>query len=137
MTRGEVLSGPERRRRWSEEEKADIVAETLSPGAKVTDIARRHGVSRALIYGWRRAACVALDGDYTAAIPALVPVVVSDAGEKPESSAGGTPRICRTSAPSKQTGSIEILLPGEIRVTVRGCVEDGVLRAVMTALRSA
>lgn len=83
MTRGEVLSGPERRRRWNEEEKADIVAETLCPGAKVTDIARRHGVSRALIYGWRRAACVGLDDVSTAAMPALVPVVVSDAGEKP------------------------------------------------------
>ena len=42
---GEVLAAPERRRRWSEDEKARIVGESLRPGAQVADIARRHGVS--------------------------------------------------------------------------------------------
>jgi transposase len=134
MSRGELLDGPERRRRWSEDEKAAIVAETLYAGVKVADIARRHGVSRALIYGWRRAVGVPSAADGAGALPALVPVVVTDASEKPESSAGGTPRPGRS--PSRPASSIEIQLPGEIRVTVRGCVEDGVLRAVLSALRS-
>jgi transposase len=56
--RGEVL-GPERQRQWSEDEKARIIEESLRPGAQVADIARRHCVSRALLYSWRRAArCV-------------------------------------------------------------------------------
>ena len=48
-----VFSGPERRRRWSEEERAQILAEAFSPGACVADVARRHDVSMALIYTWR------------------------------------------------------------------------------------
>ncbi|MBY0317899.1 MAG: transposase [Reyranella sp.] len=39
-----VLSGPERRRRWSSSEKANIVEESLRPGAVVTAVARRHDV---------------------------------------------------------------------------------------------
>jgi transposase len=53
---GEVLSGPERRRRWGREEKARLVSEIMVPGAKVTEIARRHGISRSLLYTWRREA---------------------------------------------------------------------------------
>jgi transposase-like protein len=52
--KAEILAGPERRRRWSEEEKARIVAEAAVPGVRVADIARRRGVSRGLIYIWRR-----------------------------------------------------------------------------------
>ena len=56
--RGEVLVGPERPRRWSEDEKARIVEESLRLGAQVADIARRHGVSRGLLYTSRRAAAL-------------------------------------------------------------------------------
>src|SRR5208337_41371 len=41
---GKVL-GVERRRRWSKDEKARIVEETLIPGAVVCEVARRHGVT--------------------------------------------------------------------------------------------
>ena len=41
MSRIEVLSGPERRRRWSAEEKRSIVAEAFAPGASVCAVARR------------------------------------------------------------------------------------------------
>ena len=49
-----VFSGPERRRRWSDEEQLRILTEAFSPGAKVAEVARRHDVSTALIYTWRR-----------------------------------------------------------------------------------
>ena len=49
-----VFSGPERRRRWSDEERLQILTEAFSPGACVADVARRHDVSTALIYTWRR-----------------------------------------------------------------------------------
>ena len=39
---GEVLSDPERGRRWGREEKARLVSEIMVPGAKVTEIARQH-----------------------------------------------------------------------------------------------
>ena len=49
-----VFSGPERRRRWSDEERLGILIEAFSSGAKVAEVARRHDVSTALIYTWRR-----------------------------------------------------------------------------------
>ena len=48
-----VFSGPERRRRWSEEERLRILSEAFSPGACVAEVARRHDVSTALVYTWR------------------------------------------------------------------------------------
>jgi transposase len=42
---GSELLGPVRRRRWSDEVKARIVAESFAPGAVVSDVARRHGLS--------------------------------------------------------------------------------------------
>ena len=54
--RVEVLGGLERRRRWSQDDKARIVEETLTPGAKVTEVARRNGVAASLVFTWRRQA---------------------------------------------------------------------------------
>jgi len=44
-----VFTGPERRRRWSEEERVQILTEAFSPGACMAQVARRHDVSTALI----------------------------------------------------------------------------------------
>jgi len=49
-----VFSGPERRRRWSEEERLHILSEAFAPGACVAEVCRRHDISSALIYTWRR-----------------------------------------------------------------------------------
>jgi transposase len=137
--RAEILIGPERRRRWSAEEKARVVAEAAVPGARIAEIARRYGVSRGLIYAWRGEAGQGLSGDGRgAALPDLVPVVVRDAGDE-----AGPPvpvRKKRRSCPPAATnpdGVIEIVLPGDVRMTVRGRVEGRTLRAVLGALRSA
>jgi len=53
MSRVEVLSGPERRRRWSAEEKRLMVAEAFAPGASVYAVARRRDVVPGQIYRWR------------------------------------------------------------------------------------
>jgi hypothetical protein len=53
VCRGEVLAGPERRRRWSWKEKAQIVAESLAPGAVASTIARRYGLHPNQLYAWR------------------------------------------------------------------------------------
>ena len=49
-----VFSGPERRRRWSDEERLQILTEAFSPGACVAQVCRRYDISSALIYTWRR-----------------------------------------------------------------------------------
>ena len=52
----EILTQPERRRRWTVEQKLALVAETVRPGASMTQIARRYGISTGLLYTWRRLA---------------------------------------------------------------------------------
>ncbi|WP_375160231.1 transposase [Bradyrhizobium sp. RDT46] len=48
-----VLSGPERRRRWTTAEKLRIAEEGLALGANVVEVARRHDVRRSLVTAWR------------------------------------------------------------------------------------
>jgi transposase len=136
--KAEILVGPERRRRWSADEKARIVAEATVPDARVADIARRYGVSRSLIYTWRREANQRLSGDGVGvALPDLVPVVVSAGSEPPSPEAAREKRRTCSSGAAKPDGAIEIALPGSVRMTVRGRVEERTLRAVLAALRSA
>jgi transposase len=54
MAKFELLSGPERRRRWSEEQKRAVVAAAFAPGAVVADVARRTDVRPGQIYRWRQ-----------------------------------------------------------------------------------
>ena len=62
--KGEVLRGPERRRRWAAAEKIAIVAETHEPGVTVSLVARRHGIAPNQVFSWRR---LAAQGALTAA----------------------------------------------------------------------
>ena len=54
--KAEILTDPQRRRRWSVSEKLEIVAETREPGVTVSLVARRHGVSPNQLFTWRRLA---------------------------------------------------------------------------------
>jgi len=53
MARVEVITGVERRRYWSEEQKREIVAAAFAPGASVAEVARREDITREAIYRWR------------------------------------------------------------------------------------
>jgi transposase len=77
MSQITLLTGPERRRRWRDEEKLAILEEAFAPGACVSEVARRWDVSASLIYVWRRNARSA------GAKPAFVEAVVADAGVRP------------------------------------------------------
>src|SRR5271166_3024869 len=50
----EVITGCERRRRWSIEEKREIVAESLRPGVRPSEVMRKHGISSGQLYAWRQ-----------------------------------------------------------------------------------
>ena len=50
----EVINGAGGRRRWSADDKARILEETLVPGAVVSEVARRHGLTPQQLFGWRR-----------------------------------------------------------------------------------
>ena len=74
--RVEILSGVERRRRWSRDDKARIVEETLAPGAKVSEVARRHGISASLVFTWRRQARASQE--MAAVVPRFAAVRIAD-----------------------------------------------------------
>jgi transposase len=85
----EVLASPERRRRWSSEQKQAIVAAAFAPGAVVRDVARQADVTSSLIYRWRRdlqavangfARLVAPAGDGIAAPPSMPVIEIEFAG---------------------------------------------------------
>src|SRR4051812_11490039 len=52
--RGEVLTGPERRRRWSVEEKLRVLAQSVAPGSSVMLVCRMHAISSGQLYTWRQ-----------------------------------------------------------------------------------
>jgi len=70
MSEVTLLTGPERRRRWSEDVQRQILAEAFAPSAIVKHVARRYEVSTSLIYKWRRQATAPESG--VAFAPAIV-----------------------------------------------------------------
>ena len=110
------LSG-NRRRRWPEALKRQIVAETLEPGSSVSIVARRHDVNANQLFQWRRqllAKSPASDG-------ALLPVEIV-----PEQGRGRS---------TESGGSIEIEFDNGARLRVRGTVAPEMLRRVIDLLR--
>jgi len=119
----EILTQPERRRRWTSEQKLALVAEMLRPGASPTQIARRYGISTGLLYTWRR---LARDGELSL-LPASAPTVEFVPVEiVPEGAAPGTD--------DAGVGIMVIELPGERRVRVDRHVDAEALRRVLLAL---
>jgi transposase len=92
MTTATVLSGPERRRRWTPAEKARIVEESLATEASIAEIARRHDVHPNLLHAWRRQAFMGtlVRGHDTG--------MVSAAGFSPVVVASDVPRAARSDA---------------------------------------
>lgn len=79
VRRLEVFTGAGRRRKWSDEDKARIVAEVVASGASVCSVARRHGLSPQQLFGWRRQLREAAGGHSEAEVqfvPAVVDAVV-------------------------------------------------------------
>jgi transposase len=78
----EVIEGPTGRRQRTHAEKARIVAESLMPGVRVADVARKYGATRWQVYDWRkrlrRQARLALP-ESAGAAPAFAAVVIEDA----------------------------------------------------------
>jgi transposase len=115
------------RRRWSEEDKRRLVAETFGPGATVHGVARRHRVSPSQLFAWRKLYRVGLEIER--AVPALPSVpgfaAVEIAPMTPPSVAGVVP------AP---LGLIELELAGGDRVRISGMPDPEVVSAVVRAL---
>jgi transposase len=117
----EVLTGPVRRRKWSDDDKARIVAETAEPGAVVTEVARRWQVSSQQVFGWRRQARCAARAADALGVPAFVPIV-------PEAPSPAT-------EPARLAPPIEVKLAGAVLRIVPG-TDVELLTAVLRAVRA-
>ena len=126
----EVLTGPGRRRKWSDDDKARIVAETLEPGAVVAEVARRWQVCPQQVFGWRRKArmdLLALTSDGAdPSMPAFVPIVAEVAAIPVEPA----PAVVCTPVPP-----VEVELAGAV-VRVAVGTDAVLLAAVLRAVRA-
>ena len=110
----EVITSVGRRRRWTDEEKAWIVAESLDPATTISAVARRYGLHASQLFVWRQqlAAPAARDA------PEFLPVVVTEGAE----------------TPAEMTGRMEIAL-GPAVVRVGADVDAAALRRVLEVVR--
>src|SRR5712664_461178 len=129
--RVEVLGGLERRRRWSQDDKARIVEETLAPGAKVTEVARRNGVAASLVFTWRRQARTA-----ERVVPCFAPVQIAAAVETGEENSKPSSEDDRRmrQLPAARNGRIEIDLGNRRRIRVDAHVDPEALARVLDVL---
>jgi len=122
--RVEVITGQKRRRDWTAEEKAEILAATMVPGAAVTEVARRFDVSRSLLWTWRRKAMGELASEME---PRFAPLRIEGAACESMAVVSEAPRSLSR---DQTAGSIEIEI-GRARVRVEGAVDPEVLRQVL------
>ena len=132
VRRLEIINGIGGRRRWSVDDKARIVEETLAPGAVVSEIARCHGLTPQQVFGWRRAARRTVDGDDEAGSPRFVPAVVEHPKPEPVRKQRKPRRASRS---GDATGLIEMEIGG-VTVRVGRGAEAKTVAAVIHALKA-
>ena len=148
MAKVEVITRSERRRRWSDQEKMEILREVEASGGRVGEVARRRGMSEGLLYEWRakwRKASQAVTG-----VPSFVPIgmFTAAADESPAvavPTASGAVSSCRPGEQRPMTipplplgdrpGVMEVELPGGARLRVDAFVNERALVRVLKALR--
>ncbi len=121
IQRVEVITGTERRRQFTEEEKLRLVEEAFEPGVRATEVARRRGVDVSLLYRWRR-----LFYGRPPRIPAFTPVTVCP-DEAPAED-------LTVSASEPAVGTIEIDFAIGARLRITGAADPAVVAAAVAAL---
>lgn len=121
--RMEVVGRVSGRRRWSDAEKLDILAEAFRPGVRVCDVIVRREVSSSLIYTWRKQLREGKLGGVAPSLPVFAEVQVAEPPPPARQMAACSP------------GLIHIELPGGVRVSVDAGVDAGALARVLSVLR--
>ena len=131
----EIIAGVERRRQWRDEEKLRILAELNEPGVKFSEVARRHDVSRGLLWQWRDAQ---RRGRLVAETPSFMPLqIVPDlVVSAPPGGSGPPPCAAPPAVEDEPDERIEIVLPDGTAVRVAATITAATLRRVLGALRT-
>ena len=122
VSRIEILDGPTGRRRWPDDLKARIVAESFQPGARVCDVAAKYGLIARHLSGWRGQA---RKGELVVPVdmsPTFVPLVIEPLADAAAASAG--------------TGVIRVEICGAVLHVAPDCSPERVA-ALAAALRKA
>ena len=121
----EIILG-EPRRRWSEDEKRALVAETLVEGETVYGVARRHNISRSMLFCWRK--------QYGEALSRTKPKSTA-IGFTPVAVAGSQPAALPTPpAPAAAMPLIELEFASGARLRISGAADPDLVAAVMKAM---
>jgi transposase len=125
----EIYARVERRRRWTAQEKATLLAEIDAEGGKVRLVARRHRIAESVLYNWRAARKAASVMMPTPMETAFLPLGLLG-GPTP----GEPALLTRTKGGA---GGIEIVLPSGARLSVDASVNEQALSRVLRAMKSA
>ncbi len=126
----EVFTGAGRRRKWSDEEKAAVIAESYSSAESVCAVARRHGLTPSQLFGWRRAARRA---EIKRELPGFVPAIVEDGLSVAKAVA--EPALDAERRDHCTAGLIEVELKG-VTVRVGRGADERTITAVIRALKA-
>ena len=125
---GKALTGPERRRRWSLEEKLRILAQSVAPGSSAFLVCRLRGISSGQLYTWRRQFRT---GELTGFAPVRLAPPVE---ELPLEAAPVDPMPTPPEPDRWADGTIEVELPSGVKLRLTGAVDEVGLRRVLSAL---
>lgn len=132
MGRMEILTGVERRRDWSDDEKLSILQEASEPDARIADVARRHDVKPQQIYTWRRKFLAKQSEPVISFLPvALIATETSDEAERP--APVEKPAAKRSARPMR----IEIGCKGGRVLKVEANIGPDVLKALIRSVEDA
>jgi transposase len=127
----EVITGTGRRRQFTEDFKAQVVEETLAPGAVVSNIARRRGLTPQQVFTWRRQArrlTAGMESKTAQFAPAIVETATTPAPAR-------TPDRKRTRQSDQRGGSIEVEIQG-MTVRIGRGADAKTIAAVLRALKA-
>lgn len=125
--RSEVLAGPERRRRWSVDEKLRILGQCSVPGAIPSQVCREPGIGTGQLYTWRKQF---RSGELTGFAPVTVTPAIDQPPEPQIPIEAASPVLTPIT-----TGVIEVELPSGVKLRLTGDIAEPVLRRVLAAFK--
>ncbi|MGI4876449.1 MAG: IS66-like element accessory protein TnpA [Janthinobacterium lividum] len=135
VRRLEVFTGAGRRRRWSDADRAAIVAESYSNVGTVSDVARRHGLASGQLFSWRRQVRQpVVEAASPAAAAMFVPALV-EALPEPADLAPTPRRVTKRPRKSRAAPVVEVIIDGASVKIARGA-DAATIAAVLGALKT-
>lgn len=120
----DIILGNERKR-WSEDQKREIVAETIAAG-EVTGVARRHGANPSMVFGWRKR-FLAEQRTCETQPPAFMPIALAPPAPAERPASNGA---C-------DTPTIDLAFACGARLRVTGAVDPELVAGIVKALKRA